>query len=237
MASKKFKKLSDDEVWRRWNERMKRARQDLHHVFSTRGKFREVTSLFEKNDELKACGGAVWDWLFSMYARDLVIAIRRELDNDTNTVCLGRLLTEMSQRPQVITRRRYLGDIAEDDFRYQMLNHTLNGYGVVRVTGPDTDSLNDYLDPAGIAADRQHLLKVAKPVIAWANQLIAHRSEIEEVKVTLGDVNRSVDAIEEAFVKYFAIICGPSLMGLEPSIIGDWMKPFTIPWIKPEARA
>ena len=43
------------------------------------------------------------------------------------------------------------------------------------------------------ADDRRRLLKVAKPVLEYANQLIAHRSETEEVKVTLGDVNRSVD--------------------------------------------
>jgi hypothetical protein len=47
-------------------------------------------------------------------------------------------------------------------------------------------------------------------------------------------VNRTVEAIEEVFVKYYAIIVGPSLMGLEPSIIHDWMKPFTIPWLVPE---
>ena len=218
----------------RWNERMMRVRHDLHHVFSTRGKFREITSLFETNEHLKAIGGEVWDWMFRMWSRDIVIAIRRELDNDTNTVCLGRLLIEMSQRPKVITRRRYLQDISENDFRFQMLSVTFDGYGAVKVA--DVDTLDDYLDPVGIAADRQHLLKVAKPVLAYANQLIAHRSETEKVHVTLGDVNRSVDEIENVFVKYYAIVCGPALQGLEPSIIGDWMKPFTIPWIKSRVK-
>lgn len=92
--------------------------------------------------------------------------------------------------------------------------------------------MDDYLDPAGIAIDRKHLLKVAKPVLAYANQLIAHRSQREKVPVTLRDVNRAVDEIETVFLKYYAIINGPALVGLEPSIIGDWMKPFTIPWIK-----
>src|SRR5262245_43707224 len=165
----------------------------------------------------------------SACGRDIVIAIRRELDNDTNTVCLARLLDEMAQRPKVITSARYLRDIPEEDFKYQMLWEIFSGFGVIHQN--DTAPLTDYVDPAGIAADRQRLLKVAKPVLAYANQLVAHRSETEHVPVTLGDVNRTVEAIEEVFVKYYAIIVGPSLVGLEPSIIHDWMAPFAIPWI------
>lgn len=227
--SKKLRALSDEDVWTRWNQRMARVRQDLHYVYSTRRNFNDVASLFERNEELKSIGGGVYDWMFRMWSRDIVIAIRRELDSDANTVCLGRLLDEMAQRPRVITRARYLGDIPEGDFRYQMLWKTFDGFGVIRQSA--TSPLTDYLDPAGIAADRQHLAKIAKPVVAFANQLIAHRSETEHVPVTLGDVNRTVKAIEEAFIKYYAIIVGPSLMGLEPSHIGNWLAPFEIPWI------
>ena len=145
--SKKLKKLSDANAWTRWNERMTRVRHELHYVYSTRKRFNDVTWLFENNQKLKSIGGEVYDWMFRLWARDIVISIRRELDNDTNTVCLGRLLDEMAQRPQVITRARYLGDIPKDD--------------------------------------------------------------------TLGDVNRTVEAMDEIFIKYYALIVGPSLMGLE----------------------
>ena len=232
--SKKLKKLSDGNVWTRWNERMTRVRHELHYVYSTRRKFNDVTSLFENNQRLKSIGGEVYDWMFRMWARDIVIAIRRELDNDTNTVCFGQLLDEMAQRPRVITRARYLGDIPEDDFKYRMLWQTFDGFGIVRQS--DTAPLTDYLDPAGIAADRQRLVKVAKAVLAYANQLVAHRSETEHVPVTLGDVNRAVEAMEEIFIKYYAIIVGPSLMGLEPSLIGNWMAPFEIPWLVTEEQ-
>lgn len=232
--SQELKKLSDGKVWTRWKERMKRVRHELHYVYSTRRKFNDVTSLFQNNEKLKSIGGEVYDWMFRMWARDIVIAIRRELDSDTNTVCLGRLLDEMAQRSKVITRARYLGDIPEDDFKYRMLWQTFDGFGIVRQS--DTAPLTDSLDPAGIAADRQRLVRVAKSVLAYANQLVAHRSETEHVPVTLGDVNRTVDAIEEIFIKYYAIIVGPSLMGLEPSLIGNWMAPFEIPWLVTEEQ-
>ena len=78
--SKKLRKLSDEEVWTRWNERMTRVRHELHHVYGTRKRFNDITGLFEKNHKLKATGGDVYEWMFRMWARDIVIAIRRELD-------------------------------------------------------------------------------------------------------------------------------------------------------------
>ena len=93
--SKKLKKLSDEDVWTRWNEPMTRVRHELHYVYGTRRRFNDVTSLFERNDRLKAIGADVYEWMFRMWARDVVVAIRRELDNDTNTICLARLLDEM----------------------------------------------------------------------------------------------------------------------------------------------
>jgi hypothetical protein len=92
----------------------------------------------------------------------------------------------------------------------------------------------DYIDPAGIAADRKRLLKVAKPVLAYANQLVAHRNETEHVPVTLGDVNRTLETLEEIFTKYYAIVAGPTLDRLEPSFIGNWFTPFEFPWVVPE---
>ena len=115
-----------------------------------------------------------------------------------------------------------------------MLWQTFDDFGIVRQS--EMAPLTDYLDPAGIAADRQRLAKVAKSVLAYANQLLAHRSETEHVPVTLGDVNRTVEAMEEIFIKYYAIIVGPSLVGLEPSLIGNWMAPFEIPWLVTEER-
>jgi hypothetical protein len=232
MASKKLRHLTEEEVWTRWNERMTKVRQALHHVFATRWQFRAVTEMFERNDALKAVGGDVHRWLFLMWARDVVIAVRRELDNDTNTVCLGRLLDEMAQRPRVITRARFLGRVSREDARFRMLDKTFTSHAIV---SPDpAQPMGDHLDPEGISRDRKHLYAVAKPVLAYANQILAHRNEDEDVPVTLGDINRAVDEIEAVFLKYYTIINGPTLMGLEPSVIGNWTKPFEIPWLAPE---
>ena len=40
--------------------------------------------------------------------------------------------------------------------------------------------------------------------------------------------------IEEVMQKYYTILAGPSLVGLEPAIQFDWEKVFTFPWIEPQ---
>jgi hypothetical protein len=43
-------------------------------------------------------------------------------------------------------------------------------------------------------------------------------------------------AIEEIFIKYYAINVDPSLMGLEPALMSNWMAPFEIPWLVTEKQ-
>jgi hypothetical protein len=227
MASKKFHNLSDEQVWARWQERIERIRHELHYVYTNRNKFRIMTKMFEDNPKLKAIGGQIFEWLFFQWARDAIIAVRRELDPDSNTVSLGCMLDEMVERPEVLTRRRYVGRIRdESDFRWRMLNTVFDGYGLIKAT----DSMGDYMDPVCIQNDRDALDTECKPVKDYANRMLAHRTPIEEMPLTIGQLNKAIDVFEPMFVKYYAIVNGASLMGLEPSIIGDWTAPFRIAW-------
>ena len=88
MSSKRFKNLTEAEVWKRWHERIHRIRHELHFVFNTRQKFRLVDNMFRTNADLHAIGGDVYQWLFRMWAWDAIMAVRREMDPDSNTVSL-----------------------------------------------------------------------------------------------------------------------------------------------------
>ena len=140
----------------------------------------------------------------------------------------------MIERPQVLTRRRYLGPIEDQsDFRWQMLWRTFNDFGVIPARERDDGTLDDYLDPARVEVDRSKLDDACGPVIKVANRMVAHRTPIEEMPLTFMQLNDAIDSFEPIFVKYRAIVRGPYLDRLEPSIIGDWTKPFYIAWATP----
>src|SRR5437868_7099298 len=189
MASKRFYNLSDEQVWTRWQERIERIRHELHYVYTNRNKFRIMTEMFENNPKLKAIGGQVFEWLFHQWARDAIISVRRELDPDSNTVSLGCMLDEMVERPHVLTRRRYVGRIADtSDFRWKMLNTVFDEYGLIKAT----DSMDDYMDAVYIQNDRDALDAECSPVKNYANRMLAHRTPIEEMPLTIGQLNRAI---------------------------------------------
>ena len=60
--SKTLKSLSDDDMWKRWNERLGRVRQELHYVYGTRSSsfFEELERLLKPTIRSTLCWGWVW---------------------------------------------------------------------------------------------------------------------------------------------------------------------------------
>ena len=51
------------------------------------------------------------------------------------------------------------------------------------------------------------------------------------------DVSTAFDAIEEAFKKYYVLLVGKSLEGLQPAQVGDdWKDVFTFGWYERPQR-
>lgn len=110
---KRFKDLTDDEVFARWRERLEKVHNELMYLATTRRRFKDVEELFADNKRLHAIGSQPYRWIQGMWGRDAVIAVRRELDDDANTICFGTLLDEMASRPKVLTRARYMNFMKE----------------------------------------------------------------------------------------------------------------------------
>jgi hypothetical protein len=80
-------------------------------------------------------------------------------------------------------------------------------------------------------ADRQALNKAAKPVLDYGNQLIAHRTPIGRLPLSINQIHDALDTIEPVFKKYFVILTGSVLSEIEPTNVGDdWKETFKFPW-------
>ena len=226
--AKRFRDMTDDEVFERWVKRLGKIRRELKYLFASRRKFRVVTTMFEENAALNAIGGNVHGWLLEMWIHDTVIGIRRELDHESNAASFGVLLDEIVQRPSVLTRRRFTQGLDDTDFMLPVLTEIFDGYGVIKV---GTDRQDDYLDPLNVRAERQQLDDTADKVLAFANRVVAHRNFEYKVTATYKDLNDALDSIEPVFKKYFAIIDGRSVDTHDPPLDADWTKPFETAWL------
>lgn len=122
--------MTNDELFARWLTRIEPIRHELKWLYASRRQFRAVTEMFETNPQLNAIGGRVFEWLKEMWIHDTVLNVRRELDDKRNVESFGVLLDEASKRPQVLTRRRFVHGIAEDDYRWDLLNEKFAALGV-----------------------------------------------------------------------------------------------------------
>ena len=100
-------RLSDDEQWAAWQEQIRRIQNETTYAFQSRVVFRAILEMFE-NAALQKEGGFVYEWIGSIYGRDQVLAVRRELDRDSEVVNLIQLMYQIVRRPQVVSRARYL---------------------------------------------------------------------------------------------------------------------------------
>src|SRR5688572_18964288 len=100
--------ITDEQQWDQWRKDVERIYRETVYVFRNRLLLREIRQMFQQNAQLQAEGGYIWRWLFGMYGRDMVLAVGREVDKHPEVVNLIQLMSQMTKRPKVISRERFL---------------------------------------------------------------------------------------------------------------------------------
>lgn len=222
------RKLSDAEQWDAWKADVETIQKHITEAFRHRRMFRDTTAILQQHPTLRTSpdAGYWYEWLRHLYAHYITMAVRRELDRGAAAPNLYRLLSEISKRPTVLSRARYLQHFEASpltrDLGIQILDNQFT-----EIAGP-----GEFIDSAIVRRDLRQIEKRARLVVIYANKIVAHRTE-EEVAVTMEHVNRSLEAIERLLQKYYAILTGNSLVGAEPSILVNWKRAFRLPWISP----
>ena len=157
MTQRKVHAIPEDELFTEWQADVERIKDEVVQLFSMRRIFRDVMHIFDNNERLRDCGGHVWDWMRVARAHTLLVRLRREGDKQGNTVCLNRLLGELEERPEVVSRRRVREVVwqAKKGNLFDALNRDFTNLGIVR---PSNAEGEDYLDPQGPARDRRTLM-------------------------------------------------------------------------------
>jgi hypothetical protein len=234
MASKEVAQMPADDLYARWQEHIERIYQETVYLFTTRYKFREVQEMFRTNQALNKIGGNVYQWLLGMWGRDAIMGIRRELDEQGGTINLVNLMHDVEDRPDVLTRRRWLAFIkpGDSDFMPELMNRSFDSLGGVSLIGGTKDPQDDVIAPERVRADRRNLQAGTKKAFDYAQRMVAHRTPIGELEITVADINGAMDAIEDTFKKYYLIFTGNTLVQAEAAIQYNWTEPFTIPWLR-----
>jgi len=160
-----------------------------------------------------------------VYATDAVIAIRRQIDRRKDVVSLARLLEEVRDNPQVLSRARYVGL-----FRKSLKRNAGDQFD--RLIGQGTP----HIDPGLPAGDLDQLQRYSNNIKRFANKRVAHAGKTDAgVPATHGDLNACIDIVDKLTVKYVNFIRAETLLNgtLLPTILYDWKRVFRESWIPP----
>ncbi len=219
---KPTKQDSKIDLWTRWIEgTIRNEVLTMHHHQAVYSQVAEIVNTREP----KLPDSLFFDYLRGTYATSQAAAIRRQAEQNSRVLSLGRLLSEIKAEPERLTRQRFVGAWPPEDQRRG--HETFSGYFA--------GDVGDNLDPEIVGHDIARLKMEAKKVVDHVDKYVAHADESPRAELaTFEDLNAVIAMIGDLFKKYALLLTGSSYAMLAPVPQHNWEAIFELPWLVTE---
>ena len=178
-------------------------------------------------------------WMQRMYSHWAAVAVRKQVDRDTRTVSLRRLLTAVATQPNLITRSEYVS-------RAKSSRDPTTEYGAMELK-----DLRDYMHRSfdeflgvgvdeltadAVALDLAALDDAARSIQHFVNNTVAHRNRSLRPSATWDNLNGAIDTILRLLRKYNALLDAGEAPDPVPVYQYNWKAIFRVPWL-PDPRS
>jgi hypothetical protein len=208
---------------RKWRSWIVQIADDLGNLFHSRDMFQGLNEIGQHNARI-ADPDAFLEWVRLNYAIALSVGVRRLTDNDSRSISLARLLTELQAYPQAVTR------VAHSSFYPPHLRET---------AAISSDNLlgrgRRFLSRQLVRSDLARIRRAESRIRRFVNKRIAHRATAGAIRKlpTYAELHQSLDVLDRIVVKYYALLTGRGLVSCHASILFNWREVFYAPWIPP----
>jgi len=204
--------------WLRWLDVIKTEVQNLVMAKRT---FHEVQQLISDNPMLHQ-PNSFYGYLSRTYVSHVVIGIRRQIKCDKQSISMARLLEELIESPQVLTRKYYV-DLYKGSIVENFADQDFNKFAAPGMP---------YIDSTHVAADLTRLRNYTKRCEDFADKRVAHRDKTEPKELpTFMEVDECIALLDELYVRYFMLFHASHMDSLLPTRQFDWRAIFRVPWI------
>lgn len=193
-----------------------------------RRRWRELRQLVEANDAIPH-PDATLSWFWYDHAVHAAVRLRRLSDEDKRSASLGRLLTELGENSDELTRGRYLAC-----WRHSTLH---SGMWQAFHRHRASDAFDRFSGPGGLAVDaerirqdREDLREAIAPVKLFVDKRIAHHSPDRDPALSYEQLSEVIDLVSVLWRKYSLLVCqiDPPLEG--PADNANWGAAFDVAW-------
>lgn len=205
----------------RWCEWLTEIDADLTDLAVARHVWQTVNDIIARHSSMPP--SLLFDVQARNYAAAQAVAVRRQVDRDSRSVTLARLLGEIQEAPEVLSRERYVG---------------MFDWGMQNIGDSQFDewagNSGRHVDPAMVVNDLDALVGATDSIRHYVTKHIAHLDEHRgEVQLpTFNDLNAAIDVLFDLFRKYGVILTGSDRARMVPVPQYDWLAPLRIPWIE-----
>jgi hypothetical protein len=214
----------DDQLYAKWNSWIDVLDTEMVHLFTQRHIFHEVQGLIRSNPLIQSPGDFN-DWMAVWYSSSLSIAMRRQADNNKDSISYRRLLESIKTNPRVISRTRFKENFVDWNYTERDADE-----GFDQLVGPGLE----YLDPTRIDSEISELIDRTNPLTHYVNKRVAHRDRKEFTAIpTFRDLNAVIDYLGNLHKRYYTIFRCLTVHDLLPTWHYDWKEVFQYPWINP----
>lgn len=218
--------------WRRWIEEA--ITPDVHNMYLQRAAYRRVREIVLANERLPR-DSYFWEYLEDTYAVTQATAVRRQAESSPRVRSLGRLLQEVADNAEHLTREAFVGMWGDPDDRDEIRRMGIAQLANAAFDDKFAGSVGDHLDPTIPLGELAALTEVAASVKAFVDERIAHSDRRPTSRLpSFADLDAAVDQIGELVIKYYLLFTAAGLTDLVPVIQNDWEAVFRQPWIPSE---
>jgi hypothetical protein len=168
------------------------------------------------------------------------MSVRRQIKNKDDSISFARLLSEMQEYPNIISRDRfsalYKAPFVEGRRAKVLQKHSDNR--VAKAYQKYSDESGKYFNPKIAERDLQDLQATAKKIEDFADRRIAHYDKrSKKALASFKNLDDSVDFLEKLLKKYCLLFHAETLLNYPGTYQYDWKQIFRYPWIENKERS
>jgi hypothetical protein len=211
-----------DELYLKWSKWIETLDTEIINLHTQRHIFREVQNILRVNPKVQSPDDFNF-WMAVWYASAMSVSVRKQADNDKNSISYRRLLEEIKANPKVISRERFKKNFV-DGWNYTEADAN-EGFDQMVGVG------RDYIDPVRVEGEIKELEIKTDKLRHYVNKRIAHHDKKDFTAIPkFSDLSESIDYLGSLHENYYLIFHCMST-NLLPVWQYDWKSVFRYPWI------
>lgn len=220
----------------RWRADYDQVRSDVADLMVQRHFYRELRSILEAGRErFEEMDGTLFRWIDKLHAHSAAVAVRKQVDPSSDSVCLRQLLQAIAPAAHLITRAAFVaragsapdGDDERVRWEFEERQRWLDER-FDELVGRGAPHLTETV----VRADLARLNDAAAQVRRFASKTIAHRDRKGiGIEATWEDLNGAIDTVEDLMQRYNELLDAGHARQLVPTYQYDWKAPLRVPWL------